>query len=479
MADSAETLTGEREAVGPEKRAPALAGRLDCPLQIPPLLLAVDFACLVAGWALIGNPSEQDMPHADLWPGSHIIPLWIYLCGWFAAQGHYRNRSIFSTEFFQIAAGVSLAALLELSMPIGAHLGWRYALLRWVVVLITIPAGRAMAKWTLFQLGPWRLPTVVIGPAAQCAAIASMLADGWYRGFVVRAEFCSDRGRASSIGPELDRLVNSGSIRHVLVVSDGDGAAGEAIACIVRRVRGLTMSVIPALAGLPTCKIVVDRFFGNDLIVLREVDLVSPRRRAFVKRCMDLSIALPLVFLALPVMLLIAYLVRRDGGPAFYASRRLGHQGEPFFALKFRTMAPDAERLLLDLLDRDPQARKEWEAGFKIRHDPRITKIGRFLRELSLDELPQLINVIRGDMSLVGPRPLLPAERRTYGEAFDLYCQCVPGITGPWQVSGRNHLDYKRRIELNTWYANNASFWIDIVILFRTLPVVIRRMGAV
>jgi len=130
-------------------------------------------------------------------------------------------------------------------------------------------------------------------------------------------------------------------------------------------------------------------------------------------------------------------------------------------------------------LDRDPNLRIEWEAGFKLRQDPRVTAIGRVLRKLSLDELPQLINVLMGDMSLVGPRPLLPAERAVYGEAFNLYCQCLPGITGLWQVSGRNNLDYLRRIELNTWYARNATFWIDIVILCRTLSVVIRRVGAV
>jgi lipopolysaccharide/colanic/teichoic acid biosynthesis glycosyltransferase len=190
-------------------------------------------------------------------------------------------------------------------------------------------------------------------------------------------------------------------------------------------------------------------------------------------------VSLALLLLALPIMALIASLIRRDGGPVFYRSSRLGRGGKLFFALKFRTMAPDADRVLRDLLDRDPNSRIEWEAGFKLRQDPRVTAIGRVLRKLSLDELPQLINVLMGDMSLVGPRPLLPAERAVYGETFNLYCQCLPGITGLWQVSGRNNLDYLRRIELNTWYAKNATLWIDIVILCRTLSVVIRRVGAV
>jgi undecaprenyl-phosphate galactose phosphotransferase len=149
-----------------------------------------------------------------------------------------------------------------------------------------------------------------------------------------------------------------------------------------------------------------------------------------------------------------------------------------FRILKFRTMVMDADRNLKDLLERDLEARHEWETTFKIRNDPRITRIGRILRRFSLDELPQIINVIRGEMSLVGPRPLLPTERETYGETFDLYCKCIPGITGPWQVSGRNNLAYHQRIELNSWYANNASVLTDIVILMRTLPVVLNKTGA-
>lgn len=139
---------------------------------------------------------------------------------------------------------------------------------------------------------------------------------------------------------------------------------------------------------------------------------------------------------------------------------------------------PDAEKVLHNLLARDERARHEWQQTFKLRNDPRVTPIGYFLRRYSLDELPQIINVLRGEMSLVGPRPMLPAEREAYGEAFALYCQCTPGLTGPWQVSGRNNLDYKRRIELNSWYAQNRSLWTDITILLRTIPAVFRQVGA-
>jgi len=149
-----------------------------------------------------------------------------------------------------------------------------------------------------------------------------------------------------------------------------------------------------------------------------------------------------------------------------------------FMALKFRTMVLHADQALQDLLASDPLARREWETTFKLQDDPRITRLGRFLRQFSVDELPQLINVLRGEMSLVGPRPMLPAEREVYGPAFEQYCRCVPGITGPWQVSGRNDLEYQRRVELNEWYAKNMSFLLDINILLRTVWVVFRRSGA-
>jgi Undecaprenyl-phosphate galactose phosphotransferase WbaP len=214
------------------------------------------------------------------------------------------------------------------------------------------------------------------------------------------------------------------------------------------------------------------------LIILHEKPGGPNQQRNWTKRSLDVIISSLLLMMVLPICLLIACLVHLDGGPVFYASPRLGFGGKQFCALKFRTMAPDADVALQKLLERDPAARREWETSFKLRDDPRVTPVGRFLRRLSLDELPQLINVLHGEMSLVGPRPLLPTERDAYGDAFNLYCKCLPGITGPWQVSGRNDLDYKRRVELNLWYADNSSVWVDLAILVRTLYVVFRGKGA-
>ncbi len=184
-----------------------------------------------------------------------------------------------------------------------------------------------------------------------------------------------------------------------------------------------------------------------------------------------------LVLGALP-FLYMALRIRRDGGPAIFAHQRVGQSGRMFPCFKFRTMHVDAEQQLRDLLARDPAARAEWEREFKLRNDPRITGIGHFLRRTSLDELPQLFNVIRGEMSLVGPRPVIRAELERYGDDVDYFLMVRPGMTGLWQVSGRNDVDYETRVYLDTWYVKNWSLWYDIAILFKTVRVVLARKGA-
>jgi undecaprenyl-phosphate galactose phosphotransferase len=199
---------------------------------------------------------------------------------------------------------------------------------------------------------------------------------------------------------------------------------------------------------------------------------------AVVKRALDIAGALALLALCAPVMILIAILVRRDGGAALFGHGRMGADGRSFKCWKFRSMVPDAGKLLAHLLATDPQARAEWEREYKLRNDPRITPLGRFLRTSSLDELPQLFNVLRGEMSLVGPRPIVRDEVARYGAAFADYCRCRPGITGKWQVSGRNDVDYPTRVSLDREYVARWSLGGDILILLRTIKVVLRREGA-
>lgn len=196
-------------------------------------------------------------------------------------------------------------------------------------------------------------------------------------------------------------------------------------------------------------------------------------------RVLDLLLAGSLLIFIAPLMLVIAGLIRmQDGGPALFQQNRIGKGGRTFKCLKFRTMVIDAEARLNALLARDPDARREWEADHKLRKDPRITALGAFLRKSSLDELPQLFNVLKGEMSLVGPRPIVTAEIPRYGRWFAYYCAVKPGVTGLWQVNGRNDVSYRRRVALDVLYARTVGVRRYVQIMAATVPAVLLRSGS-
>ncbi|MBR0680228.1 sugar transferase [Roseomonas eburnea] len=205
----------------------------------------------------------------------------------------------------------------------------------------------------------------------------------------------------------------------------------------------------------------------------------AARRLPLAKRAMDIAIAGAALLVALPFFIIVGALVRADGGPAFYAHPRVGRGGRIFGCLKFRSMVIDSQARLDALLAADPAAREEWEATRKLKNDPRITAIGRFLRATSLDELPQLINVLKGEMSIVGPRPVQQSELdRYYGAAAAHYLTVRPGITGLWQVSGRSETSYDQRVALDVAYVSQPSLLADIRILLKTPMAVLSRRGA-
>ena len=229
----------------------------------------------------------------------------------------------------------------------------------------------------------------------------------------------------------------------------------------------------------------LNRIGGADLIIPDIAALPRALRDRTVKRALDLFLAaVALVLLALP-MGMIAFALRVEGGGAIFAQPRVGRDRTRFLCLKFRTMRPDAESRLQTVLAASPAAREEWRIHQKLSNDPRITRLGRFLRATSLDELPQLVNVMRGDMSLVGPRPIVapeiagyPADRAYYAsEDFDDYAGCLPGMTGLWQISVRHRAAHSERVRLDTVYARNWSVLLDLAILWRTVRVVLARTG--
>ena len=212
---------------------------------------------------------------------------------------------------------------------------------------------------------------------------------------------------------------------------------------------------------------------------------VRPMRAVFAqplpawKRAIDIAGASTALVLASLFMPLIVALIKwQSPGPAFYQHERIGRHGRRFKVWKLRTMVCDADRVLNEHLDACPRRREEWNRDHKLRDDPRITALGRWLRKTSIDELPQLWNVLRGEMSLVGPRPIVAAEIAKYGFKFEPYCRVLPGLTGLWQISGRNDTTYDQRVDLDSYYARNWSLPLDLYILLMTVRVVLFRQGA-
>ena len=200
---------------------------------------------------------------------------------------------------------------------------------------------------------------------------------------------------------------------------------------------------------------------------------------AMFVRALDITIALLALLFVLPLMAVIALAIfLQDGGPVLFAHRRVGRGGKPFSCYKFRSMAVDAEIRLAELLKRDRRAREEWARDQKLRDDPRVTPLGAFLRRSSLDELPQLFNVLQGPMSLVGPRPIVDAEIARYGRRFQHYCKVKPGITGLWQISGRNDVSYRTRVALDCLYAKLQSPRLYLWIVVVTIPAVLSKKGS-
>jgi exopolysaccharide production protein ExoY len=198
-----------------------------------------------------------------------------------------------------------------------------------------------------------------------------------------------------------------------------------------------------------------------------------------LKMVLDIVATLIAIILLLPLFIIVAVLIKIEGGPILFLHRRVGRNGKTFNCLKFRTMMVDSDTILARHLEANPDAAREWAERRKLVVDPRLTKIGRFLRQTSLDELPQLWNVVRGDMSVVGPRPVVTAELAAYGNQVDYYLMVRPGITGLWQVSGRSNTSYEERVALDVKYVQGWTMGLDLKIIAQTVPALISREGAV
>ncbi len=236
---------------------------------------------------------------------------------------------------------------------------------------------------------------------------------------------------------------------------------------------------VPDIFGIAVTGTNLQHFFHEEAFAFEMKNNLSNPINIFIKRSFDIGVSILLLPILSVPMAVIAALIRLDSkGQAIFLQKRIGKQGAIFSCYKFRTMHENAEETLNGVLEKNPDAKLEWNTHWKLAEDPRVTGVGRFLRSTSLDELPQIFNVLKGEMSLVGPRPYLPKEKPDMGSRDYTILLTKPGITGLWQVSGRSNTSYEYRMSLDSWYVRNWNLWLDVVILLKTIRIVIKREGA-
>lgn len=392
---------------------------------------------------------------------------------------HYSDRKPFWTELGETLQVLLVLAVLDLAVL--ALTRWNSSRLWWVLVwplvAVFVPLSRGLARSFMRRLGVWQRPTLIVGNGPNAQEAVAALESESALGFTVVGFVCLTHS-ADEASAHLARWAKVPGVQFVLALEHGQNDLREDLLRMLARWKAEDVSVVPAMRGVPLFGTDISYFFSHEVAMLKLRNNLRYWPARLLKRVFDLAAALALLVLGALPLLYIALRIQRDGGPAIFAHKRVGQTGKVFPCFKFRTMQVDAEERLRELLANDPAARAEWEREFKLRNDPRITSIGQFLRRTSLDELPQLFNVIRGEMSLVGPRPVIRAELCKYGDDVDYFLMVRPGMTGLWQVSGRNDVDYDTRVYLDTWYVKNWSLWYDIAILFKTIKVVLRRDGA-
>lgn len=434
--------------------------------------------------------------HIRQLPGVIIEPAYIKIISllaltlviMFARKGLYPALGLnYVDELRLTASSTSFTFLVILGLTFvlktTAHYSRLILMITWLLCLGFIPLGRYVIRRLLIRWHLWGEPVVIIGDSQTAAPLAEHFRINLQLGLRPVAVLWDDRCAGCSLSVHTPDTVctilaeaRNLSLKTALVVIDDLNDIDQ----LVERFRTVFHRVILikdkngrfGLNGLEYLD------FSNVLGLQVKNNLLNPWSQT-LKRWIDvLGSFLGMLFLA-PLLGLIALWIKLDSpGRVLYRQVRLGRNGQAFELLKFRTMHQDAEQSLIDDLACNPTLKEEWDSYQKLKDDPRITPVGKFLRRFSLDELPQLWNVARAEMSLVGPRPMLPDQRNLYGEAFGNYVRVTPGITGLWQVSGRNQTTFTRRAELDNKYIQCWSIWLDIFILIKTIKVVFWQKGA-
>jgi len=418
-----------------------------------------------------------------------MFPAVLIFLGVFFSQGLYPALLLHPAEemrrvFHSITAVLLVLVSTTFLLKNGAEYSRYIFLVAWALGTPAVLLGRCLVRKLLGQMSWWPVSAVVLGSGPAAKQVARSLATTQL-GLRIVGVLLEDP--ASSWDADLPPIV--GHISDAPAIS-GRGFTRYAILAMPHRsqeeIRQIIQEhcrrfhhilIVTDIPGI-CCLGISAREIGG------QVGLEIPQRLSFLapkltKRCLDVVVSSTLLLLCLPLFLLISIGIKLTSkGPVFFGHLRYGRDGKVFRALKFRTMVTNADRILGAYLQRHPELLGEWQRDHKLKGDPRITTVGRWLRRYSLDELPQLVNILTGHMSLVGPRPIVHSEIARYAGSYDLYTRVPPGLTGLWQVSGRNNTTYMERVAFDEYYIRNWSIWMDMYILARTFQAVVQADGA-
>lgn len=435
----------------------------------------------------------QNVAHINsLWNLWWLPPLCILLL---AYKGFYRRRFPYWHEVRMMINTITLTftvAIIFLFLLKSADAVSRpIIVLTYLFCLFLLPAGRYFIKSRLTSVGLWTKPVLILGAGKTAELVIKgfrrektmgyhplgMLEDDINKnGISSGKEVIPILGRFSNIEEVLART----GVKDIVVAVPGmkNGKLAE----LTNRLQRISANIllVPDLFEIPLAGVKIDFLFDEKVLLMSMPNNLASMWNRLMKRAFDLVVGSISLIFAMPLMVLIAIAIRLDSkGPAIFTQPRIGRNEESYLCYKFRTMYQDNEKIMADYLKRNPIALSQWKKYAKLKdYDPRVTRVGRILRRLSLDELPQIINIFKGQMSLVGPRPYLYREREDMGEYAETILRTQPGITGLWQVSGRNELSFNDRLYIDKWYVCNWSLWLDMTVLVRTIGVVLNRNGA-
>jgi Undecaprenyl-phosphate galactose phosphotransferase WbaP len=480
-----------------DNRGESRRGGIVMPLRLPRpprlrstrnALLLSDLCAVFTGPASACALREASGGHLPFELYLNIAPVLLLFSPLYAALGLYPGimRSP-EEELKRLSLGTSIGFLFLGFLFFLGRQGELFSrsavLMAWLATLVLVPLFRNLTRNLCMRKAWWGYPVLLFAPEGEEEAAVRDFGRARRSGLFVAACVplsCDGKVLAPAGTTEerfLDDLERARPDAVVCILLDP--LAGDAVYALVLQLGSRFRHIVvkPETFWLKQTSLHAADFPCGTVLSMRQ-NLLDPARMR-LKRLLDLLVCLPAGVVLLAFLPVAALLIRMDSrGPVFFMQERVGRNGKSFKVFKFRTMVPDAPQVLRATLAGDEKLHREWHEDQKLADDPRLTAAGRFLRRTSLDELPQILNVVMGDMSLVGPRPIVADEIRRYGNAYELYQRVRPGITGLWQVSGRNDLTYAERVELDRRYVYNWSVWLDIDIIIRTVPALISGKGA-